>query len=89
VEVSPFPLPHVYPLVRALDYRDAIMHGYPFPISGDQNGLYLKVNPKSEGYAYFADLMEEPLLAFCESSHNAVVDVIAKGRQCFEIDVFS
>jgi len=72
-------------VIRALDYRDAIMHGYVFPISGKETGLYLKVEPKMEGFS-FHGLMTDTIQSFCESSYITVTDFIGKGWRCFEAD---
>jgi len=69
---------------KFFEYRNTVMHGYVYPISGDREGLFLKDEPKIEMFSF--EGMNTNLLDFCTVSYSKVCDFICKGWRCFEID---
>ena len=66
------------------DFRNAIMHGYVFPLSIDSQGFFLQGNPKDVLFS-FKD-MNINLLVFCRESYSKISTFICNGWRCFEVD---
>ncbi len=61
-------------VVRFLDYRNAIVHGYIFPLAGYPTGLFIKTAPRSEIFT-FQDTDVE-LESFCNESFSRIKNLI-------------
>lgn len=66
------------------DYRNAVMHGYVFPLSMDASGIFIKESPKEEPFRFEGHFRN--LLDFCNESFAKVSDFICTGWRCFERD---
>lgn len=86
-------LPHLERFLSHIDvqtfrnYRDAIMHGYVFPISGHGDELFIKENPKYTPFSFEHSGLN--LLGFCKKSYSEVDSFICRGWRCFENDELS
>lgn len=67
-----------------IDYRNALMHGYVYPISGKSEGLFLKNKPRNERFSF--DDMDINIMVFCDSSYSTISNLICKGWRHFEED---
>jgi hypothetical protein len=70
---------------RALEYRHANTHGYVFPFSGNEKGIFLTDSPRLEVFGSHG-LMADPLDVFCGESLKRVAALIRQGWRCFEKD---
>ena len=70
-----------------ITYRDAIMHGYVYPLSGSKKSLLLKRNPKIEPFS-FSDV-DQNFEHFVDSSFSEVKEFIRDGWKCFSLDELS
>jgi len=70
-----------------LDYRNAIMHGYVYPISMNGDRVGIGDAPRSSLFSFGGQYLD--VLDFCEKSHTNVNRLISKGWRCFEIDELS
>lgn len=68
-------------------YRNAIMHGYIYPIRFDLNGFYVKENPKRPLFSF--EGMNLNLLLLSREVLRKVDNWICLGWRCFEKDELS
>lgn len=69
------------------EYRNAIMHGYVYPLSLSKDAFFVKGSPKDALFS-FNDININ-LLAFCRESYSKVNGFICKGWRYFEKDELS
>jgi hypothetical protein len=69
------------------EYRDAIMHGYVYPLSFTKEAFFVKGSPKDALFSF--SNININLLDFCKESYSKVNAFICKGWRYFEIDELS
>jgi hypothetical protein len=70
-----------------LDYRNAIMHGYVYPISMQKNRIGIGGDPRSSLFSFKRRYID--ILDFSEKSHTNINHLIVEGWRCFERDELS
>jgi len=65
------------------EYRNAIVHGYVFPISGTSSGIFLTKKPREVVTFNSSDL---ELISFCKRIYDKIFDFINDGWKCFSVD---
>jgi hypothetical protein len=65
------------------EYRNAIVHGYVFPISGTSSGIFLTKKPREVVTFNSSDL---ELISFCKRIYDKISDFINDGWKCFSVD---
>ncbi len=68
-------------------YRNAVAHGYVFPVNGSKDGLFLAKNPRGEMVE--KKLCELELVSFFERIFDKIDIFIKEGWMCFSKDELS
>jgi hypothetical protein len=65
------------------EFRNAIVHGYVFPISGTSSGIFLTKKPREVVTFNSSDL---ELISFCKRIYDKIFDFITEGWKSFSVD---
>jgi len=65
------------------EFRNAIVHGYVFPISGTSSGIFLSKKPREVVTFNSSDL---ELISFCKRIYDKIFDFITEGWKSFSVD---
>lgn len=69
---------------KFLNFRNAIAHGYVYPISYTNEGIFVRDDLKTKNLSF--EEMNTDLVPFCERIYSKIFDFICKGWRCFDID---